>query len=309
MDQRKVKIGVNLLKEVGIFSIQEVQKDQDNLESNIKKRSKLSEGTYIKKINEEEVYVVTKVLAKRVMKELHEIYGHMGSRKLWLMFRETYVCRKDVSIAKEITSRCELCQLGKDKNRINENEPKTIIAKECLEIIAIDFLSNLIESYDGKKHILVIVDIFSKFTRLYPCKRTNFKEIKLNLERYFEQFGKPKRCIIDNATYFRNRRFENFCKKNDLRMSFTSIRHPAANPSERYIKEIIKYLRIVTFTDHQNWENHLEEVQGFLNNVPHTNTEDTPVYIMTKIKPERPWEFRNKTNYEVVLEQVNKRIQ
>lgn len=53
----------------------------------------------------------------------------------------------------------------------------------------------------GKKLILVIIDLFTKYVKIYPSERTNVEEIKKCLENYVTEVGKPKRMITDNATY------------------------------------------------------------------------------------------------------------
>lgn len=50
------------------------------------------------------------------------------------------------------------------------------IAKRPCEVIHIDHFGPLQETERGYKHILVIVDTFSRFTWLFPCKSTGTKE-------------------------------------------------------------------------------------------------------------------------------------
>lgn len=59
-----------------------------------------------------------------------------------------------------------------------------------------------------------------------------------------------------------------------------SIRHPAANQTERYIKEVNEILRILTKTYYTSWENHIKEVQVFFNNIPSTILGENPIYVI-----------------------------
>lgn len=81
---------------------------------------------------------------------------------------------------------------------------KSILIEEPLQPIAIDLLSNLISSNNDNNHLLLIVDIFFKLIKLYPCKQTNTKTDRRSLKTYIEEVGKPKRTILDNTTYFQN---------------------------------------------------------------------------------------------------------
>lgn len=55
--------------------------------------------------------------------------------------------------------------MGKENKYYNKSQSKAILAKQPLETIAIDFISNLVIIEQGNKHIYVIVDVISKFIK------------------------------------------------------------------------------------------------------------------------------------------------
>lgn len=59
--------------------------------------------------------------------------------------------------------------------------------------------------------------------------------------RYFEVVGKPKICIKNNATYFTNRSKNDFCKKNNTEINFTSIRHPQQIQMNGIFEKYLKF--------------------------------------------------------------------
>lgn len=311
INKKIIKIGVNIMKDSeGTFSLKRIKEDQMGLTEREKQRGMFKENMFIKKKGDVELFIITKNLTREVLKSLHEQNGHIGSRKLWLLFRENYISKGDQSLAKDITRTCHRCQLGKSKNIKNENIAKTVLATKCGEIVAIDFLSNLITSKQGNSHILIVVDIFSKFVQLYPTKTTKCNIIKQKMSEYMKEVIRPEKCIVDNATYFMNDRFRKFCNDNQIDLKTISIRHPPANPSERYIREVIKFLRIALQNQkHTNWEDYIEEIQNYLNNIPNTVTMESPIYLMKKMLPERKWQIEIEKNYEEVLKKVNKNLQ
>lgn len=218
------------------------------------------DDVYIKLTGDKELYMISENLANKILEQLDIKYNHIGARKTWLIFRENYISTTDMRLIKNITNKCEICQILKSKNYKNQNIPRNIIPKGKLDIIAIDFLGELIESNNGNKFILAIVDLFSKLIKTYPCKRTTVDNIKHCLENYFQEIGKPKHIIMDNATYFQNNRFKKYCKQNNIMINIISIRHPQSNPSERYIQEILKFLRIHVQNNHKYWDNELENM-------------------------------------------------
>ena len=272
------------------------------------RKYKLMDGILIKEINSDELYVVNKELAYEILESLHNKFGHIGSRKLWLLFRETFFSKNDLTMAKRITKSCDICQKAKEFNYKNQSTPKAILTTEKHELIAIDFISNLSKSYGNNKHILIILDVFTKYVRLYPCRKTNERTVERCLTDYANTIGRPQDIIVDNATYFQNNRFQNYCRKNGIKIRYTSIRNPKANPAERYIKEVIKFLRIKCHRDHRNWEEEIFDVEVFLNKTHNLTTEETPEMLMFNVKTDRPWKCQNFGNYEEMLEKVNLKI-
>lgn len=306
---RKFLVGVNIFKEQdGIFSEKEIIKDQMNMTNEQTKKCKKINNVYVKVTDNRELYFISEQLAYKILKYLHEEYKHIGVRKTWLIFRENYISKNDMTIIKNITKTCDICQIYKNKNYVNYNIPKNILSKGKLDIVAMDFLGELITSSSEKRFILVMTDLFTKYVKLFSCKKTNVPEIKKCMQKYFSEVGKPSKLIVDNATYFQSEKFKNFCEQNYIKINFTSIRHPESNPAERYVQETLKFLRILARDNHKNWDSKLQQIEYFLNTTPNTITEESPLYLMKQIRPERKWIENTCKNYEQMLEDVKKRI-
>lgn len=157
----------------GLYSENAIRESQGKLESlreKVTKKNyrgfKIKDGFIIKIFDEQEVYVIDKILADKVILDLHLRFGHIGIRKTWKIFRENFYAENDITIAKSCINTCQLCCLGKYKNHVNQNIVESIVTEKPLEMIAIDYISNLVPSENGYKHLLVIIDIFSKFIKL-----------------------------------------------------------------------------------------------------------------------------------------------
>lgn len=265
-------------------------------------------GYIIKTITTQEKYVLGRDLTEIILKDLHKRYGHIGSRKTWLIFRENFYAKNDYEIAKKLIVKCHDCCLGKSKNHTNRNQVHSLVSKNILETIAIDYLSNLIKTKEGYRHIFVITDTFSKFVKAYPTKRCNTRTTLALLTQFCEKYGKPKRILADNATYFNNENFINHWKTQDISVIFTAIRHPKANPAERYVQEILRFLRLATQERHDEWVKHVKDVENFINNVPSTVTQIAPVTVLLGQPPDRPWLGERQVELEQVHNQVRYRI-
>jgi hypothetical protein len=308
-DHKTLHVGMNIMREeAGLFSLAKIRENQEELNEREKQRAEQENNLYFKRVDGKELYVITEQMAKEVFLKLHCDNGHIGSRKVWLMFRENYICRQDYTIAKEVTRNCVTCQKCKSRNFKNENVTKNVVARRKLDIVAIDMLSDLIPTTQRNKHILVMVDLFSKYVKLYACRTTKGIEILRKIDNFIETVGRPDNILLDNATYFRNERFKRELRERGIDTKFISIRHPQSNPSERFIQEVTKFLRIAAEEHHRHWDRKVFEIETYLNCAPNTVTKETPLYIMKGTMPTRPWEDTAPRQYEEVIELVQRRL-
>lgn len=263
----------------------------------------------IKTIGTDEKFVIHIDLATDIIRDLHLTYGHIGVRKTWMVFRENYYCFKDLQLTKQVISKCHECCLGKPKNHTNKNIIHSITTNRPLQLVAIDFLSNLIPDKDGYKHILVMVDVFSKYVKLYPTKRCNVNVILQKLKHFTQTIGKPDKLLADNATYFNNDRIKDYLEKRGIRLVLTTIRHPKSNPAERNVQEVVRFLRMTVQYDHTEWTTFVSDVENYMNNIPGTVTKISPIVVMLGQAPIRPWTTSDKINLEELHDTVRRRIQ
>lgn len=75
------------------------------------KEYNLRENILTKKIGKKNLYVVNKNLAIELIKNIHVLIEHIGMRKTWIIFRETFYCKLDAKITKEQIRKCLTYQL------------------------------------------------------------------------------------------------------------------------------------------------------------------------------------------------------
>lgn len=295
--------------------IREVQTDT-NIQDLKRKLSERNEfkGYYLeeylvkKKIGNKSVIVITPKFLEEISLKLHQSYCHIGIRKLWLMIREAFYCINDYKIIKEVIKFCHQCQLSKEKNYHLEPDFRNIIPENKLDLVAIDYLSNLPRSSKGYKNVLVIYDIYTKFTQLIPTEKCNTETTLCGLNTFITEFGKPKAILTDNATYFNNERFRETLNNIGIKTYYSSIRHPQSNPSERIIKEVIKYLRIILEDNHHLWVKKIKIIESLLNDTPNTTHLESPILLMTGHPPKRNWKNEETINIDERLAEVKEKL-
>src|SRR5204863_5692184 len=119
------------------------------------------------------------------------------------------------------------------------------------EILALDFLGPLPTGKYGYRYLLIAIDVFSKFVKLYPLRRASTQAVinRIFLD-YIPKYGRPCKIHTDNGTQFRSNRWTNKLNSERIKTIFSPIRHPQPNLAERTIKEVKRCLRTYCFNNH-----------------------------------------------------------
>ena len=96
-----------------------------------------------------------------------------------------------------------------------------LVASKPLEVIAIDFTS------DGRENVLVVTDVFSKFTQAYPTSDQRASTVAQVLtEKWFYIYGVPKRI---QGKSFEGDLLKRLCHLYGIEKSSTTPYHPEGN--------------------------------------------------------------------------------
>lgn len=108
-------------------------------------------------------------LIRDVLKQIHQEHGHQGvERTLALLRPRCYWpgMAKDVA---QWCRECGKCQVAKDSRPPARASMSHLLASRPNEIIALDF--TLLEpSQTGQENVLIITDVFSKYTLAVPTR-------------------------------------------------------------------------------------------------------------------------------------------
>lgn len=80
-----------------------------------------------------------------------------------------------------------------------------------------------------KKYVLLVIDGFTKFSKLYAVKTTNTKETIDCLFDYFRNYSRPKIIISDRGSCFTSDEFKTFTDENNLNHVLIATASPKAN--------------------------------------------------------------------------------
>lgn len=138
--------------------------------------------------------VIPEILTRRLMDCIHCKLGHPGVFKTISYIRKYYYLKNMNMEIKKFLISCDLCQRVKVRNT-NMTSPYHMVCSERPgDLVSVDFFGPLPKSCGGMEYIFVVLDVFSKYVRLYPIKReTTDVILRKLLDSYFPEVGRPNR--------------------------------------------------------------------------------------------------------------------
>lgn len=167
-------------------------------------------------------------MQSQIIRRAHE-REHFAVAKTKAIVKRDYYIRNLRQRVEKIVRNCIDCILVEKKQGKQEGFLSAINKGEALETFHVDHLGPLASTKKSYKHILVVVDSFSKFTWLYATKSTSTAEVVDRLKKQAAIFGNPRRIICDRGTAFTSGDFQEYCKYESIQHVLTTTGVPRAN--------------------------------------------------------------------------------
>ena len=196
---------------------------------------------------------------KEKLDSLHTV-GHYGLRHMLGQLRLQREGWKGMNMdIREYLRTCITCAKWNLGEQVF-HELRSVVAQLPWDHIQLDYITSFDESQpilnevDGYKYILVIVDIFTGFTVLKPCKTREAGECVKALWEVFSIMGVPKILQSDGDKSFVSALMKNLCDVLDMQKLVThSYSHRELGKAESMVKIVSKCLRTLMTDNGDSW--------------------------------------------------------
>ena len=258
----------------------EVRKKLQNAEDRL---YEMRNGVIYRKRDEKILFYVPEKMENHIMRKYHDELGHLGCEKTVKAILRNYWFPGLRDKVKLYIANCLKCiafspTTGKRQGFLNPI-PK---GNRPFLTFHIDHLGPIDRRYSTKQHILLIIDGFTKFTKLYPVRSTDSKEAIICLTDLFRHYSRPNVIVSDRGTCFTSEEFETFMSECNIEHVKVATSSPKANGQIERVNSVLGPMlaKLTETLIGKYWYKLMSEAEFALNNTIHKATSETPSKLL-----------------------------
>ncbi len=236
--------------------------------------------------------VLPESLQEEVLKQLHQGHGHQGIERTTELVRSRCYWPGMYKSVKKWCEECERCTLAKPAYPPVKAPMGHLVAARPNQILAIDF-TLLERSRDGQEQVLIMTDVFSKFTQAVPTYDQRASTVaNVLVKEWFCRFGVPARIHSDQGRSFEGALIQQLCDLYGIQKTRTTPYHPQGNGQcERFNRTLHGLLCTLPRSAKVDWPNYLPQLLFSYNTTIHQTTGECPHFLMFGQEPNLPVDF------------------
>ena len=209
---------------------------------------------------------IPQCLRDELLKSYHDCIaggGHQGFERTYSSLRNKYYWPSMYEDIRQYVRTCEVCQQSK---RAFNAKPPPLQPQAVDDVFGrwqMDILSGLPTTKDKYKHILVMVDSYSKWVELFPLRTQEATEVATVIFReVISRYGAMRSILSDRGQNFMSRLVQALAEMFDIKRYYTSPYHPMTNGlTESKNTYILQALRAYCKGQQDDWP---ELLPGFM---------------------------------------------
>ena len=220
-------------------------------------------------------------LRQLALESLHDRLGHQGTERTEKLLRARCFWPGMSKDVQAWVKNCVRCAQAKGPYMQVRSPMGSLMATKPNEILALDY-TVLEPSSSGIENVLVITDVYSKFSRAIPTRDQKASTTaKVLMKEWFLVYGPPQRVHSDQGRVFESRLVQELCSMYGVKRSHTTPYHPQGNGQcERFNRTLHNLLKTLLPEQKRKWPDHIKEVVHAYNVTPHASTGYSPFYLM-----------------------------
>jgi transposase InsO family protein len=214
--------------------------------------------------------------------------GHFGGEHAFKrMWSDGYFWPGMKRQCQELSKDCEAC-LTHNVGRKGFTPARSVAADGPWDHIAVDLATELPTSKEGYKHILVMVDVLTRFVVTEPLKERDMTAVAEKLFETFTRFGPVKVWQSDNGPEFANKLMAELTKVAAADHRLVAPYNPMANGlAERMVQTVKQTLKKRLGGQYERWEKVLRTVTLDINSKENKLIGGTPFALFFTRAPGR----------------------
>lgn len=218
-----------------------------------------------------------------IIRIAHEKIAHMGVDKCCEQMKLHYWFPNMRPKTQKFIENCVKCLMYAAAVRPSEQNlysiPKTPV---LFDTIHLDHFGPLPSLTSKRKHVLVVIDAFTKYVKLYPANSTSTREVTAALEKYFGYYSRPRRVITDRGTAFTSAEFGEFMNERNICHIKVATASAQANGQVERVNRVMKTMlgKLSAPLTHADWSLKLSQIEYAINNSTHSTTKTSPSRLM-----------------------------
>ena len=222
----------------------------------------------------------------------HRSAGHQGRDRTLSLLKERFWWPGMSRALFRAVSTCGRCKQYKAKGQLPPMNP--ILCTEPMELVHIDYVGMEVtvaaKEKPVVKHVLVIVDHFTRYVQVYVTKNhTARTTARVLYNNYFSVFGFPQRLMSDQGTEFCGKVISTMCSLLGIEKIRTTPYHPQTNGSAERVHQTLQ--RMIGKLDpekRKKWPYHIGSILIGYNATRSMVTGFSPYFLMFGQRPQLP---------------------